>query len=116
MNCPLTSIHNDDGVFINTGEFSNDSTFTNLGEFDNIGSLYQDGVFTNDGFSLINEGEIRWNSAGSLGGMVNNYDPDGIALNSNGGEFKVYDDLTKITDAVDPDPYVWEDEDDDNDN
>ena len=29
---------------------------------------------------------------------------------------KVYDDLTKITDAVDPDPYVWEDEDDDNDN
>ena len=26
---------------------------------------------------------------------------------------KVYDDLTKITDAVDPDPYVWEDEDDD---
>ena len=25
---------------------------------------------------------------------------------------KVYDDLTKITDAVDPDPYVWEDEDD----
>ena len=24
---------------------------------------------------------------------------------------KVYDDLTKITDAVDPDPYVWEDED-----
>jgi hypothetical protein len=30
---------------------------------------------------------------------------------------KVYDDLTKITDAVDPDPYIWEDEDDDdNDN
>lgn len=29
---------------------------------------------------------------------------------------KVYDDLTKITDAVDPDPYVWEDEDDDDNN
>jgi len=30
---------------------------------------------------------------------------------------KVYDDLTKITDAVDPNPYVWQDEDnDDNDN
>jgi hypothetical protein len=26
---------------------------------------------------------------------------------------KLYDDLTKITDAVDPDPYVWEDDDND---
>ena len=29
---------------------------------------------------------------------------------------KLYDDLGKITDTVDPDPYVWEDDDEDNDN
>jgi hypothetical protein len=29
---------------------------------------------------------------------------------------KLYDDLTKISDDVDPDPYVWEDDDNDDDN